>query len=146
MSKRFKAQSLLHTGSVTIGGLAQILKNKLDSPDVPGRSTLIEANQLILNKVSRIFDLELETGEGSFKWEVAEPSLLLQEMAHASRELQELFAQAARAAPCGPNAPWNMIIGFDEFTTGDKKKPQNRRKTMVTSFNFMEVGPTALCH
>ena len=94
----------------------------LDGPDAPGRSTLIEANHIILNKVARHFDLELENGEGSFKWEVAEPSLLLQEMVHASGELQELFAQAARAAPCGPDAPWNIIIGFDEFTTGDKKK------------------------
>ena len=42
--------------------------------------------------------------------------------------------------------PWSIIIGFDEFTTGDKKKTQNRRKTAVTSFNFTEVGPTALCH
>ncbi|CAK0841401.1 unnamed protein product [Prorocentrum cordatum] len=67
-------------------------------------------------------------------------------MVHASAELHELFAQAANAAPCAIDTPWNITIGFDECTTGGKKKLSNRGKTMVTSFNCMEVGPAALCH
>ena len=145
MTKRLRSQPLLHTGNVTISGLAKIL-SKLDVDGAPGRKSLKQANYIILKKVARHFDLELENEERPFKWEVSEPQLLLQEMVHVSADLQELFAQAANAAPCTEDAPWNIIIGFDEFTTGDKKKPNNRRKTMVTSFNFMELGSTALCH
>ena len=143
-SKHRKVQSILHSGCISIDALASLLK-KLDVP-VAGKSKLVAANRLIFDRVRRSIDVELQGGGEPFAWEIAEPALLLQEMVGASRELQELFAISARDTPCSHDRPWHMIIGMDEFTTGDKKKPKNRRKTMVVSYNFMELGANALCH
>ena len=142
-AKRRHVQSLLHAGSATVEGLATIL-GKLDHR-VASRNTLLAANSILFDKVSRTFELDLEKG-GTFTWEITHPLLLLQEMIGSSTELQDLYASAAERSPCGPNNPWRMVIGLDEFTTGDKKKPKNRRKTMVVSINFLELGFSALCH
>ena len=40
----------------------------------------------------------------------------------------------------GLGSPWSIAVGFDEFTPGDKLKVNNRRKSMVLSFSFVELG------
>ena len=142
-AKRRNVQSLLHAGSATVDGMATIL-GKLDHR-VASRNTLRAANAIIFDRVSRTFEIELKSGE-TFTWEIMQPVLLLQEMVQCSAELQGLYLEAARRSPCSCDNPWKLVIGFDEFTTGDKKKPKNRRKTMVVSFNSLELGPSALHH
>jgi hypothetical protein len=42
--------------------------------------------------------------------------------------------------------PWSLVVGFDEFTPGNKLQADNRRKVMVLSYSFLELGQFSLCH
>jgi hypothetical protein len=81
---------------------------------------------------------------GSFEWEFADPGKLLANMVARSPALNNLFAETASRHPPSPDRPWSLVVGFDEFTPGNKLKVDNRRKTMVLSFSFLEFGQTAL--
>ncbi len=50
-----------------------------------------------------------------------------------------------RLHPPSIEHPWSLIVGFDEFTPGDKLQCDNRRKAMVLSFTFKELGQMSLC-
>jgi hypothetical protein len=50
-----------------------------------------------------------------------------------------------RLHPPSIEHPWSLIVGFDEFSPGNKLQCDNRRKTMVLSFTFKELGQLALC-
>jgi hypothetical protein len=45
--------------------------------------------------------------------------------------LQRCNTQAALEHKCAEDAPWDFILGFDEFTPGNKLDGKNSRKTMT---------------
>ena len=47
--------------------------------------------------------------------------------------------------PCSHDAPWGIIVGFDEFAPGNKLKIDNGRKVMNVSLSFVEFGQSVLC-
>jgi len=51
-----------------------------------------------------------------------------------------MFAVGMEAHPCSASNPWSIIVGLDEYTPGNKTKLNNRRKCMVTSYSFLELG------
>ncbi len=53
--------------------------------------------------------------------------------------------EAVRRHPPSIDHLWSLIVGFDEFTPGNKLQCDNRRKTMVLSFTFKELGQMSLC-
>ena len=140
-AKKHRWQNVLHEGSTTMHGLQRIIA-KLGSEPV-GRATLASANRLQLEKVIHVEAIERLEGE-PFLWEMAEPNLLLAEMVSSSPALQEMFAQAAREHKCAEDAPWDLILGFDEFTPGNKLDGKNSRKTMTFSFSVLQLGHHAL--
>jgi hypothetical protein len=84
--------------------------------------------------------------EGGFvDWEFADPNTLLASLVEHSPALNRLFTEAARISPPSVDKPWSMVVGFDEFVPGNKLKVDNKRKTMVLSFSFLELGQAALC-
>ena len=56
----------------------------------------------------------------------------------------QFHRKAAARHPPNRNRPWKLIIGWDEFTPGNALAPDNRRKTMVLPFSFVELGQVAL--
>ena len=80
----------------------------------------------------------------SIDWELADPSRLMQLTMSKCPKLQAVYGRALAKHPCSPDAPWRLIIGFDEFVPGNKLKVDNSKKVMNLSFNFVEVGHTAL--
>ena len=58
--------------------------------------------------------------------------------------MTEIYSCIANSHGTGPEHPWDMIIGFDEFTPGDAFKPLNHKKCMVLSFNFEQLGKRLL--
>ena len=56
-------------------------------------------------------------------------------------EMEEVFHQALLRHPCSAEAPWSLVVVFDEFTPGNVLKPHNERKTMVVNFTFLELQP-----
>ena len=83
--------------------------------------------------------MELTDGD-PVDWPMAHPGLLLQLVLTEKPALQEVFARGLRKHPNTKDSPWSIVIGFDEFSPGDKLKTDNRRKTMVISFTFLELG------
>ena len=83
--------------------------------------------------------------EGGFvDWEFADPNTLLVSLVEHSPALNRLFTEAVRISPPSVVKPWSLVVGFDEFVPGNKLKVDNRRKTMVLSFSFLELGQAAL--
>lgn len=139
-AKRRRLQSVLHTGGTSISGLSGILRKVCVSGS---RSALPDVNKYFMQRVQRNIELPLTSG-GTWTWEIAEPNLLLQMLVESSAELQELFARAARRYENSVDVPWGVIVGFDEYTPGDKFRPKKRRKSMVFSYNVLQLGPQAL--
>ncbi len=83
--------------------------------------------------------------EGGFvDWEFADPNTLLVNLVEHSPALNRLFTEAVRISPPSVVKPWSLVVGFDEFVPGNKLKVDNKRKTMVLSFSFLELGQAAL--
>ena len=143
-TKRQKWSALLHTGGCSIAGLREVLR-KLGHEDTPSKYLFEKANHDLLDSILHVEKLPTTDG-GTYDWEFAEPNLCLNLVVSKSAELQEAFAQAARAYRCDFDNPWDIIISLDEFTTGDKLKPKNRRKTMVLAYNIKQLGIDVLCH
>ena len=91
------------------------------------------------------FRLELTDG-GDVFWELAHPSLLLTRMVEECPSLQEVFAAAFRRREPTAEAPWGLLIGWDENVPGSKLALQQSGKSMNMSFSFLELGRHALYH
>ena len=92
------------------------------------------------NEVCRTITLPLADGS-EFQWDVADPGLLVAMSLRCSDAMQGLFDNALNRHPCSPEAPWRLIVTWDEFTAGNPLKPHNARKTMVCNMTFEELGP-----
>jgi hypothetical protein len=98
---------------------------------------------LRFESVKRIESMPLIEG-GFVDWEFADPNTLLANLVDHSPALNRLFTEAVRISPPSVNKPWSLVVGFDEFVPGNKLKVDNKRKTMVLSFSFLELGQAAL--
>ena len=89
--------------------------------------------------------LRLAADGSEITWELGDPALLIQSTLEQSPRLQHVYGEALRESPCSPDRPWNVIIGFDEFTPG-KPGPgaDNPKKMMCLYFNFLNLGMRAL--
>ncbi len=67
-------------------------------------------------------------------------TLLLSE----SAALQGLYDEAWARSPATPQAPWSLVVAYDEFVPGNKLSNDHARKTMVVSFMFLELGAAAI--
>ena len=139
---------LLHTGSISKTGLASILR-EVSSGSSGSSSTKHWARKLgradhgRFDSLRLAVDMPLADG-GSFSWELAHPGRLLAETVANSPGLQRIYLDAVGRSPPSVQNPWSLIVAFDEFAPGDKLKVDNRRKAMVMSFAFRELGQAAL--
>lgn len=76
---------------------------------------------------------------GSFDLEFAEPGLLIQHVLSESPRLARAWVAALGKQPCSPTAPWKCIIGYDEFSPGDKFSYERSKTIMCLYFTFIEV-------
>ena len=91
------------------------------------------------NAVRRSISLPLAQG-GEHMWHVADPSMLVAASVRSSETLQDMFAKALQLHPGTPEAPWKLLITWDEFVPGSMLKPNNTRKAMVVNLSFQELG------
>jgi len=108
-------RSVLHTGGISLKGLAEVLDKLrgIDAADCTMHSVRL-ANEEDFSSVKQVITLTLIDG-GTWDWELANPSLLLQLAVTKSPWLQAVFAQARKPTL---SEPWRIVIGFDEFTPG----------------------------
>ena len=136
-------QELLHVGGISEVGLQRLMRRigtvGLESLDV-SRRQLIEANAVVWNG-HRVVDLmPLADGGGDWSWEYLSPNSWMSALVGRSPALQQAFSEALARYPCTEQRPWSLILGFDEFTPGNKLNIDNARKCMVLSFSFRELG------
>ena len=77
-------------------------------------------------------------------WMYASASLLLQLTLSLCKRFQEMFMDALAKHPCSKERPWNVVIGFDEFSPGSQLQVDNSRKCMNVYMNFLELGARCL--
>ena len=130
-------QELLNIGGISRAGLSELLTTLRNAPALPSGTTkhLDAAYHQRFIEVKVTVPIEMDKGD-IFTWEFAEPSLLLQAMLDASKELTDLYHRTALKH----TGDWDIILAWDEFTPGNKLVVDNRRKTMNLSFNFMQLG------
>jgi hypothetical protein len=145
------AARVLHVGQVSITGLHKILSRlKEASRDTEDFADLgIDVHRLrrvnldIFMSVRHVEKMFL-SGGGEFDWEFADPAKLMGVVLNRNLNLQDVYLRALAEHPCSPEKPWSIVVGFDEFVPGDKLHLDNRRKAMVLSFTFRELGQSAM--
>jgi len=128
-------------GKITNDGLQELLSRLRRNPELldATRRDLVDEFHSRFDAISTTIDVDLTDG-AVWHWPVVEPGLLLQKLLSECPNLFAVFAQALVRTPCTKDRPWSALIGFDEFTPGNKLNIDNRRKTMVLSFTFEELG------
>lgn len=74
------------------------------------------------------------------KLNVYHPTRLVQYVLDNSPGLRDIYSQRLQVYP----PPWHILAGFDEQTPGSKVNQDNKRKNMVFTFNFAELGSDVL--
>lgn len=141
-------RGLLHAGGVSKKGLVELLQAIREVAEMPRgiaskRSVDDEALRRF-NEVRLTIPMKWAAKEGFFEWELADPGKLVAYSIVGSSSLAQAFERAVVEQPPSLQRPWRCIVGFDEFAPGNKLKVDNRRKAMVLSFTFAELGPHAL--
>ena len=135
-----KAEGL--RGSAACHGVSdqhiRLVMRSLGSSAIAQRA-LTEARRKHWDRVMTTIDIDTLDG-GNWTWPLCHPGLLLSCAVAESPSLQRLFRDALRARPCSREAPWSLVIGYDEFVPGNKLQLMPSRKTMNLSFSFMELG------
>ena len=109
-------QSLLHTGGVSISGLAKLLSHP--GLAVASESKLRTLNLAVFNDVHKV--LKVPTASGEFSWEILDINKLLPALLRQSPALRSLYTSAMDRSPVSADRPWSAIVAFDEFVPGNK--------------------------
>lgn len=114
---------ILHTGGVSLAGLADLLKSirEADIEGSPGLHAVRDANLREFQELRVAIDMPMEGG-GSFHWELLDPNKLLARAVEQSPMLAALYADAMERCPPSPERPWHLVVGFDEFEPGIRRK------------------------
>ena len=140
-------QQLLHTGRISNQGLSRLLKKLSGKDDGPAENTIVrhlaELNSAAFKTLGWEVPVRLTDGR-QWIWRLLDPCKTLAAIVEKSPGMQALYAQAWRRTPPTPATPWRVVLGFDEFTPGNKQSLDQTRKTMVVSYSFLELGQAAL--
>ena len=138
---------LLHTGRISSDGLSRLLKKLSSNDNDPSEITiarhLLKINSAAFQTLGWQVSVQLTDGR-QWLWKLLDPCKTLAAIVEKSPGMQALYAQAWRLTPSTPATPWRVVIGFDEFTPGNKLSLDQNRKCMVVSLSFLELGQVAL--
>ena len=132
---------LLNQGGTSRVGLRKILSQIREDPALFLEGNDRDAHLALFESLCSTIKLRLVDGT-DFDWEFCNPMKLWQKVLAASPMLQSAYADAAARVPAGE--PWQLIISFDEYTPGSRRRPETKRKSMNTMFNFATVGHKVL--
>jgi len=140
-------QGVLHTGGISNKGLGDLLKEVKRVVELPAATSMHSIEQATVarfNALRLLIPMKKAGTDALFEWELVDPSKLVAHSVAASPALANAFSKAMAERPASPEEPWRCIVAFDEFAPGNKLQVNNRRKVMVLSFTFAELGQTAL--
>ena len=87
-----------------------------------------------------LYQETLQVEGGTEMWALSDPTLLVSHVLSSCPALAEIYRAKLAEKP----DPWNIVIGYDEQVPVDKLKAKQLRKSMVASFNFLELGEELL--
>lgn len=143
---------LARSGGHSAVGLSEILAEVRRNPElIQSLGTNTESTRRAVGRaVLAAFDelkfvvkLPLHDG-GEFVWEMADLALLIAASVRADAVVAAAYSEAVRRHPPSLAQPWDLCVGYDEFAPGSKLKADNRRKVMVLSCIFLQLGQCAL--
>ena len=140
-------QECLHDGGLTMSALSRVAKSLLNETfgDVSIYNVLKDVNREHFDRVKMDLPLELTSG-APFAWSIASPVKLMELVISASPVMQSMLLLVAEAQGSQGSFTVGIIVGYDEFTPGNVKKPHNERKTMVLSFTVADLEIDALAN
>ena len=138
MQPTTRLQNAMNIGGMSNCSLRAVLSELLD--DAPSTRAIETAAAARFKKRRTHIDLPCLEGE-PFRWTLCNPNVLLTMLLEESKALQTWYEEAWRTHPCSHENPWHLLIGFDEFTPGNKLAQRPERKSMVLSYSFRELGP-----
>lgn len=139
-------RKLAATRGLTHVALSDLLGKLQDAPPelvTASRSTVSLAVTTKFDELSIAIPFALLDGS-EFLLEMLEPSRLLTEIVRCCPTTAGQYEEALRDHPSTAATPWDLVVGFDEFAPGAKLKVDNKRKVMVLSFSFRQLGQWAL--
>lgn len=112
-----KLQRVLNIKSTSASSLAAIMLELQGSNQ--SCNYMSSVSHARFSTVCHEFALPKEGG-GEIRLELCDPMRLVYRLVEESEELQALFEWALRTTPNSDSAPWRLLIGFDEYTPGNK--------------------------
>jgi len=103
------------------------------------------ARQEAFDTIKHVVTVEFTTG-GTFDWVLADPAKLLQAVVTKLPAIATIYEQALSVTPGTELKPWSIVIGFDEFSPGDKLVTAHRRKLMIVNISFLELPGFSLSY
>ena len=131
-----------HLAKKRLEDIFKALKGRPEILDM-NRETITDETYERYNLVKTKITVDLCAG-GTWDWPIIDLNLLMQLLFKMRSCLFDAFLDRLVSKPCTQKYPWHLLIGFDEFTPGNKLKGDNRRKCMVLSVSFIELGPELL--
>lgn len=120
-TERHCMQDLLHTGGISMQGLADLL-----SKAAPGeasistvRHRLMEENRDLFDKLHKTLRVPLVDG-GEMAWHVLDLPKAINHSLESSPGLAELYSDALLRSPVSSGRQWSVCLAFDEFCPGNK--------------------------
>jgi hypothetical protein len=135
-----KLQELIGLGKTSLGGLRQLVKT-LDHRELNNATDIKLANAALFESIKHVEIMPLRDG-GQFDWNICHPCSMFARLVEDCASLRELVAAVAIR---NGNAPWKLIVGYDEYVPGDWKRPEPSRKSMNVFFSFLDFGAENLC-
>ena len=129
-----------------MAGLAKLLTRIRETPveGAAGRASLQRVNCERFDMYCKRLSMPAEGGGAPWDWDVVDLSKVLPALLRSSHELSALYKAATDATPPSMDRPWSLVVAFDEFSPGNKLQVDNKRKTMVLSVSFLQLGQVAL--
>ena len=131
-----KLLQVVHAKGVSGRALTHII-NTLTDAEV-SRHDVLTASKARFEQVKHQLRFPTTDG-GEVAFEVCEPKALLALLLDQNEITRRWFEEAWLAYPSTAATPWKLLVGWDEFTPGNKAALKNSRKMMTLSFSFMEL-------
>ena len=120
------------TSRISNQGLSRLLKKLSGKDNDPAENTIVrhlaEVNSAAFKTLGWEVPVLLADGR-QWIWKLLDPCKTLAAIVEKSPGMQALYAQAWRRTPPTPATPWRVVLGFDEFTPGNKQSLDQTRKT-----------------
>ena len=96
-------------------------------PDTPvSKREVADVSYERFNRIKHTLHFPSVNG-GEVSFDVCEPKAFLDLLLQENQVTRQWYEDAWQANPSTPSTPWNLLLGWDEFTPGNKSALKNNR-------------------